>query len=456
MAAGLDERRLLGAEALGRGLECLSRFAQRLHDMPRGAVRVVGTNTLRRARNGEAFRLAAELALGHRVEVIAGREEARLIYLGVAHALAGDRRRRLVVDIGGGSTEFIVGEGFEPEHRESLYMGWVSVTAEFFADGRIDKSRMRAAELAARVELEPVEAQFRAARWEAAVGCSGTIRAIGEVLEAAGWSEGGITRSGLRKLRKALVEAGSEQALSLKELKDDRKPVFAGGVAVLCAVFEALAIEQMTVSEMALREGLMYDLLGRFQHDDVRGATVHALAERYSVDAAQAGRVRDAALACLAQVAESWALAGEDEAEVLRWAAELHEIGLAVSHNQYHKHGGYLLENADMAGFSRQEQARLAVLVRGHRRKFPVQVLDLLPQPFATQARRLCVLLRLGVVLHRSRQQGALPDMQLHATGSELAIVFPAGWLENHPLTHADLLQEQAWLAPAGIGLTVS
>lgn len=453
LAAGLDERRLLREEAIARGLECLTRFGQRVRDMPGGSVRAVGTNTLRAARNGEAFRLAAELALGHRIEVIAGREEARLIYLGVAHALAGDRRRRLVVDIGGGSTECIIGEGFEPLHRESLYMGCVSMTGAHFADGRIDKPRFKAAELAARVELEPVEARFRAAGWESAVGCSGTVRAIEGVVKAAGWSEEGISRAGLRKLRKALMETGSLDALSFKDLREDRKPVFPGGVAVLCAVFDALGIEHMQVSDMALREGLMLDLLGRIRNEDPRAQTVRALAERYSVEWAQAARVRDTALVCLVQVAQSWELTGEDEAELLGWAAELHEIGLAVSHNQYHKHGGYLLQNADMAGFSRQEQARLAALVRGHRRKFPLEVLDALPQPYATQVRRLCVLLRLAAVLHRSRLDAALPEFRLEARDTRLRIVFPPEWLDAHPLTRADLEQERVWLAAGGMTL---
>ena len=454
LAAGLDQNRMIDEAAIARGLDCLARFGQRLRDMPRGSVRVVGTNTLRSARNGEHFRLAAEQALGHPVEVIAGREEARLIYLGVAHALAGDRRRRLVVDIGGGSTECIVGEGFEAEHRESLYMGCVSMSNRFFGDGRIDKARMKAAELAALVEIEPVAAQFRAAHWEAAVGCSGTVRAIEGVVKAQGWSSEGISRTSLRKLRRALIAAGSVDAIALKELRDDRRPVFVGGVAVLTGLFEALDIEHMTISDMALREGLMYDLIGRFRHEDVRGTTVRALAERYGADARQARRVGDTALACLAQVAAGWSLAGDNETDILRWAADLHEIGLAVSHNQYHKHGAYLLQNADMAGFSRQEQQRLAALVRGHRRKFPVQVFDTLPGPDARQARHLCVLLRLGVLLHRSRERKALPPLTLEADGAALRLVFPPGWLDRHPLTHADLAQEQGWLAPAGVTLT--
>ncbi|MDX1434619.1 MAG: exopolyphosphatase, partial [Gammaproteobacteria bacterium] len=260
LAAGLGEEKLLDEEAMLRALDCLGRFAQRLRHMPPGSVRAVGTNTLRSAHNGEEFRRRAEAVLGRPIEVIAGREEARLIYLGVAQGLGGNAERRLVVDIGGGSTELIIGRHTRPVRRESLYMGCVNMSRRFFPDGAVSRARLREAELEARVELEPHETRFRRGEWEMAVGCSGTIRAVATVCQSAGWCEHGITREALDKLRARLVDAGSVSELKLKDLREDRVPVFAGGVAVLGGIFDALGVEYMDISDMALREGLLYDL----------------------------------------------------------------------------------------------------------------------------------------------------------------------------------------------------
>ena len=453
LAAGLDDHKRLRRDAIEPALACLGRFAQRLRGMPPHAVRAVGTNTLRSARNGESFRREAQRVLGHSIEVIAGREEARLIYLGVAHALAGNGERRLVIDIGGGSTECIIGSGFTAVHRESLYMGCVSVSQRFFPEGRIDKHSMKRAVLAARVEFEPIERQYRDSGWGSAVGSSGTIRAIAAIARAAGWCEHGVDHGALRRLRRALVRARHVDALRLRELRDDRRAVLPGGVAVLSAALEALDIEHLHVSEMALREGLLFDLIGRIRHEDVRDATVERRIGRYRIDAAQGERVATAAGALHRQVAAAWGLEGEDAEQLLGWAARLHEAGLFVSHNQYHKHGAYLLGNGDMSGFSRQAQSMLASLVRGHRRKFPSSVFQQLIPEEARRARRLCVLLRIAVVLNRSRADNFLPGVAALAKGEALSLAFPPGWLDAHPLTRADLEQEQAYLAAAGIGL---
>ena len=453
LAAGLGEDKRLRRGAVERALECLHRFGQRLRDMPAGSVRAVGTNTLRSARDGEAFRREAQRVLGHPVEVIAGREEARLIYLGVAHALADNGERRLVMDIGGGSTECIVGLGFTTLYRESLYVGCVGASRRFFPGGRIDKQSMKRAVLASRVEFEPIEQLYREAGWGSAVGCSGTIRAIAAIAHAAGWCGSGITRDALRRLRRALVEAGHADAVELKELRDDRRPVLPGGVAVLSAALDALGIERLEVSEMALREGLLFDLIGRIRHEDVRDATVQRRVERYGIDAAQGERVAATAAALLRDVAAAWTLETGDAEQLLDWAARLHEAGLFVSHNQYHKHGAYLLANGDMSGFSRQAQTMLSSLVRGHRRKFPVAVFEQLAPGDARRARRLCVLLRLSVVLNRARADRFLSRVEAKAKGDALTLSFPHEWLDEHPLTRADLEQEQAYLAAAGIGL---
>lgn len=453
LAAGLNERGRLGKAAQRRALACLERFGQRLRALPYGRVRVVGTNTLRRARKAEEFIAAAESALGHPIEVISGQEEARIIYLGVSHSLAPSAERRLVVDIGGGSTELIIGESFEPVHMESLYMGCVSMTRQHFPDGAITRSAVARAELAARVELEAVENRFRELGWQAAIGASGTMLAVAEVTRAARWSEGDITRPALQKLRKALIAAGHVRKLSLPGLSAERAQVFPGGVAILLAVFDALGLERMGTSEGALREGLLYDLIGRIRHEDVRERTVRALSVRYHVDERQADRVERTALACLAQVARDWDCTEAEDADMLRWAARLHEIGLAIAHSQYHKHGAYIVANSDLAGFSWREQRLLAALIRGHRRRFPEEVFAELPPSLVTRAQRLCVLLRLAVQLRHSRSDTAIPDFRLSASEKGLRLRFPKGWLERHPLTRADLAQEAQYLAEAKIEL---
>ena len=453
LAAGLGGDKRLRRDAIERALACLRRFGQRLRNIPARSVRAVGTNTLRSARNGEAFRRDAQQVLGHPIEIIAGREEARLIYQGVTHALAGDDERRLVIDIGGGSTECIVGRGFTPLHRESLYVGCVGISQRFFAHGRIDKPSMKRAVLAARVEFEPIERLYRDAGWSSAVGCSGTIKAVAAIAHTAGWCANGVTRHAMRRLRRALVEAGHVDAVRLKELRDDRRPVLAGGVAVLSAAMDAFGIEHLEVSEMALREGLLFDLIGRIRHEDIRDATVQRRAERYRIDITQGERVAATAGALLRQVAAGWELDTGGAEQLLGWAARLHEAGLFVSHNQYHKHGAYLLANSDMSGFSRQAQSMLSSLVRGHRRKFPASVFDQLTPGDARRARRLCVLLRLSVVLNRARADDFLPGIEAVGEGDVLTVAFASGWLDAHPLTRADLDQEQAYLAAAGIEL---
>jgi len=450
LGAGLDQSKRLTAEAAERTLACLERFGQRLRAMPPGTVRAVGTNTLRQMRDGEGFLGAAAGALGHPIEVIAGREEARLVYLGVAHGLAAGDERRLVVDIGGGSTELIVGEGFTPLERESLYMGCVSISRAYFPTGQLNERAMIAAETACALELRPVKTEFRDAGWQLAVGSSGTIKAVEAVCLANGWSSQGITFTALRALRKALIAARNMGKLTLAGLADERRPVFPGGVAVLMSVFKALNIEQMMVSDQALREGLLYEMLGRIRHEDVRERTVKTLRRRYKGDEQQARRVETTARALLSQVAGDWALVGSEYADMLGWAARLHEIGLAVSHSQFHKHGAYLIANSDLSGFSRQEQAVLAALVRGHRRKLPLSEFELLAQPTRGCATRLCVLLRLAVLLHRNRSPMTKPNPLLSVQDNRLLLRFPDGWLGRHPLTQAELEEEDKRLATAG------
>ncbi len=454
LASGLDQNKCLTRESMDRAVECLNRFGQRLRGIPQGSVRVAGTNTLRLARNAAQFVAEAEEALGHPVDVIGGREEARLIYLGVAHGLAARDERRLVFDIGGGSTELIAGTGFHSTQRESLHVGCVTLSSAYFGDGRIKKKRMSAAEIQAELALQPVVARFRRAGWDRAIGCSGTVRTVRDIVQAQGWCKHGITRSALAKLREAMIAGGHVDALAPLGVGLDRRPIFPGGVAILHALYELLDIDRLNVSDQAMREGLLYDLVGRIQHTDVRTQTVQALASRWTVDVAHAERVKASALEFLRQLVDSWDLRGEDYADRLGWAADLHEIGLSIAHGQYHKHGAYVVGNADLAGFSRREQAALAALIRGHRRKFPSAEFDALPRRLVQSSKGLCVLLRLAALLHRARSDAPAPEVRLAAADDTLQIHFPAGWLDAHPLTLADLEQEAGYLKAAGVALS--
>ncbi|MDM8547237.1 exopolyphosphatase [Candidatus Venteria ishoeyi] len=456
LAAGLDEQKNISQEAQDRAIACLERFGQRLRAMPAGSVRAVGTNTLRSAHNAEEFLNRAEAALGHPIDIIAGREEARLIYLGVAHGMDSPPQEQcLVMDIGGGSTEFIIGEGFETRRRESLYMGCVTMSQRWFGNGKITAKNMRRAEISALSELQPIAAEYRARGWQRVIGASGTIKAIGKVVEAEGWSDEGITPKALKKLREALVDMGEIDKISLKDLKSERFPVFPGGVAVLSGAFEALKIEHMTVSDSALREGLVYEMLGRFRQEDIRTHTIKHLQKRYNIDTEQAKAVSDTARLLLEKAAEDWNLEIEAPQRLLCWAAQLHEMGLIVAHNQYHKHGEYLLLHSDLAGFSRQEQTLLATLVRAHRRKLPTDSFNSLPENDQLTALRLCILLRIAVLLNRNRSHAPMPEFHLTAKKSQLNLAFPEDWLQAHPLTQDELENEQHYLSNTGIELVI-
>jgi exopolyphosphatase/guanosine-5'-triphosphate,3'-diphosphate pyrophosphatase len=456
LAAGLDESEKLSGKVCRRSLVTLERFGQRLRNIPPDNVRTVGTSTLRRARNSEAFLADAQAALGHPIEVISGREEARLIYLGVAHSSAQDTGRRLVVDIGGGSTELIIGQQFDALRTESLDMGCVGTSREFFPDGAIDARRMRKAEMAARQELEGVEESYRRLGWDSAIGASGTVRNVWQVLHDQAWSRKGITAKGVKKLREALIQAGHAERLDLRGLQPARAPVFAGGVAILSAIFDALGVKTMSCSDGALREGLLYDLIGRLGHQDVREATIDNLARRYRAEEDQAQRVAASAGFLLGRVADAWDLGEQRYTHLLEWAARLHEIGLDIAHSEYHRHGAYILRNADLPGFSRQEQAEVAALVHVHRRKFDLHQFDDLPRNHRSRLLTLAILLRIAVVLHRGRLDVDLAGVHVEAGESWLRLEFARKWLSEHPLTEADLTREKAYLKAAGVELNIS
>ena len=446
LAGGLTDDKLLDEATQARALECLQRFGERLRGLSPEAVRCVGTSALRVARNADTFIPKAELALGHPIEIVAGREEARLIYLGVAHSLPASPERRLVVDIGGGSTEFIIGHGLKPHERESLHMGCVNFTKRFFADGSVDKATLKAAEMAARVEVERIAREFSRDNWQHAVGSSGTARALREILEQCGWSVRGITADGLAKLRSQMVKAGHVDALDLPGLSRDRVPVIAGGFAIMAGLFAELGIEQMDVAETAMREGILYDLLGRFHQQDMREATVDEFTRRYHIDPQQAARVKRVALKLLAACGGG----NENDLRFLDWAARLHEIGLSVSHGGYHRHAGYILENADMPGFSRTEQARLALLARAQRGAL-VKLPDFAAGVVSDNDRLLVWLLRQAVILCRSRAEPRLPEVKVEASNKRFRLTLPEGWLARRPLTQRALEEEAVHWQVVGV-----
>ena len=456
LAAGVAENGRIDKEAAARALACLQRFGQRLRDMRADSVRVVGTNALRLAHRKQAFLERAREALGHPIEIISGMEEARLIYGGVAHTMPSEPGKRLVVDIGGGSTELIIGEGLAPLDLESLQMGCVSLSERFFRDGKISAKRMAGARLAARLELEPVQAAFRRRGWDRSAGSSGTVRAIGEAIRELDNQAVLITPAGLERVIAYLTEAGHVRELKLAALTEDRRPVFPGGVAILTEVFAGLNLKEMRMAEGAMREGLLYDMVGRYTDEDARDRTVRGMQQRYHVDFAQAERVEATALNFLEQTRDTWKLQGDPPADLaLKWASRLHEIGLDVSHSGYHRHGAYLLENADMQGFSREEQRLLARTVGGHRRKLDLDGMEELVPPWDRNAVYLVIILRLAVLLHRGRSPAALPPIALTPGSKSLELRFPARWLNDYPLTWADLQQEVDYLRVAGIRLRV-
>jgi len=389
LGSGLTAQGMLTEQIQQRALECLERFGQRLRHLPHGNVRVVGTNTLRAAKNSGPLLIKAMEALGHPIEIISGIEEARLIYQGVSLGLPSDGRRRMVMDIGGGSTEYIIGVDRTPLQKESLRMGCVSMSMAHFADGKITPKRFRKAVICAETELEPFQHLYRSEHGSSAIGASGTLKATQKLLQSRGLSRRGISREGLNKLVEQVLSAGRMTPALFPDLNPERYPSFVGGLSIIKATFDILEIEHMDVSEGALREGLLQDLLGRINHEDVRDRTVHALAFRYHVEMEHARLIQGTVRELFAQINLPSEMEREVAAQWLDWASQVHEIGMQISHTDYHKHGAYIMDNADLPGFSRSDQQVLALLVRGHRRKFPVRLFKELPPPLEEGVKHL-------------------------------------------------------------------
>ncbi|HSV80986.1 MAG TPA: exopolyphosphatase [Ramlibacter sp.] len=441
---GLDEARNLTAAAMERGWACLARFAERLAGFQPHQVRAVATQTLREARNRDVFLARAQQILGFPIDVVSGREEARLIYQGVAHLLPQSDERRLVVDIGGRSTELILGQQFQASEMESFRVGSVAWSMKYFPHGQFTPAAFERAQIAAQALLDEALVTYAPGTWDVAYGSSGTIGAVADVLTAAGHAPGEISLDGLAWLQEELVKARSADRVRLPALKDDRRPVIGGGLSVLRAVCELLGIETMQAAQGALRHGALYDMLDREHADtDVRNTTVQRLATKFAVDAAQAGRVARVAGQLLAQL-----LAGGSADDLQRhgrklaWAAQLHEIGSLISHSDSHKHGAYILDNADAPGFSQSELHRLGLLVLGHRGKLRKLDADFSDIPFVQQL--LC--LRLAVILCHARRDPELDGLTLAGSAGTVTVTVPPAWAAAFPQS-AHLLREEtvAW-----------
>ena len=457
LSEGLTGSGDLTEPAQRRALDCLSRFGERLHDMHASSVRAAGTSTLRRARDSSGFREQAERALGHPIEVISGIEEARLIYIGVINSLPRNEGLRLVLDIGGGSTEIILGQADRPQTMESLQMGCVAVTERYFRGGVIDRENFDRARLAARLMLRPVKAFFRDTTELEAIGTSGTIIATETVARELGIIESNdLTPAALEQLIDCVLKFDNVAQLSMPGLSERRAQVWPGGLAILAELLGVLRVANLKISDGALREGLLYDHLGRLQREDARDISVRAMARRFNVDEAQAGRVAQTATDLLQQCAGQWQIDSQLAAQVIDWAARVHEIGLDISHDGFQRHGAYIVENADMPGFPRAEQKILAFLIANQRRQINTMNCEILPQAWRIRSIRLALLLRLAVLLNRSRSTQELPQVRLTVGDDFLALDFPDGWLEANPLTIADLDGERLCLEQIGYELLAS
>ena len=450
LASGLDDNKNIDIETQNKALECLERFGQRIQNFPAGSVRIVGTNTLRTANNSQEFILKAEKALGHPIDIIAGIEEARLIYQGVANSLGSNANSRFVMDIGGGSTEYIIGINDLAKTKESLHMGCVTVSNLFFKNGVISKKAFKRATLFAQQKLNPYQRKFNSKHWDEAIGASGSLRSIHKVLIATTWSNNGITREGLEKLVSHIINCKHIDELRLPELSDERLPVFVGGVAILYATFQKLNIEQMTVSDGALREGLVHDLLGRIYDHDIRSKTVETIAEHYHSDRRHSDRIIQTVNYILNQLDSNCCTENSKTiTQFMHWAVILHEIGRDIAHSQYHKHSAYIIENGDFAGFSRQDQQLLATLVLSHRKKFSRSRFKKLPEPWNLDTPYLCIVLRLAILLHRNRHTLKIPEFKISIQSSIIKLKFANDWLSSAPMTQTDLEIEAKYLDAA-------
>ena len=453
LANGLDRKGNLSAAKIEQAIASLEKIGQRIQHIPKTHLRVVGTNTLRKAKNAEDFIPRAEKALGKPIDIVSGREEARILYLGVSHSLPSDQGQRLVIDIGGGSTELIIGEEFEPRLRESLHMGCVSYTKKFFSDGIVSKESFNKAVLNGRRQLLPIVSRYSKEGWHNVIGASGTMRATSVVIVENGYSDYGIDEDGLNKLIDRCIELGSVDSLEkLNGLSSRRQPVFIGGLTIIKALCDSLLLDKIESCTGALREGIIYDLSGRLHHNDIRQRTLDKLANQFEVNMVQSLRVKNSIddLINVSNISLT-----SSQLDLLKWSSQLHELGLNISHSHFEKHAAYILSNADMPGFSNQEQLKLAVLVAAQRRKIKRDWVKKLSDYQYQKLLPLIIILRLAIIINRPRANCLNEVEKINFSENTIKLKFKKGWLENHPLTHADIKSEAKYLTALNIDYVI-
>lgn len=459
LRSGLDKNGYLTEKAFTSGIECLAKFGQLLKNIPSSQVRAVGTNTLRNAKNSHDFLAQAQEHLGHDIDVISGEEEARLIFLGVSHGLPNNHKQHLIIDIGGGSTEFIIGKDFKHKHLSSTEMGCVSISQLFFEGCEISNSSLTKATNYCRRILKPHSYKLIKKNWDDAIGASGSIKSIGNMLKENNITNGEITLDGMLNIQKTLIKAGSiEKAINqgLKALKEERIPVFIGGLIILIAAFQELKISKMLVSDHALREGLIYDNLGRLNQKDVRESSVTALQTKLRADDKHAAKIATTAKNLLDDFKKTEKLKDQHLplSQLLSWAAKLHEVGMSLSYKRYRQHSAYLVKNSELAGFSQQEQQILATIVQNHQGKFNNLAFEHFSKKQQIKLITLTLILRIAVLLHRNRKNNNI-DLHLKTDKQTFTLFFNQQWLDSHPLTCEDLEAEAKQFEKLGFKLYI-
>ena len=452
---GLGTDGALSEEAMQRGLDTLKVIAESLQGFEPECVRVVATHALRKASNAKAFLNAAKKIFPFPIEVISGAEEARLIYQGVAHTNH-QEGQRLVVDIGGGSTEFIIGEGFDTKVLRSLQMGCVSYTNRYFKQGELKPKAFNKAITSAQQELEMIDKKYKQIGWNTCIGTSGTIKIIIELATQLDSTnrENHVCLTDLLTLMDLCCAAGNSKDLQIQGLTDDRRPVFAAGLAILIAIFKSLDIQEMEYSQDALREGLLYEMEEHLTYPDIRQRSAESLATRYDVDVEQAKRVLSTTMALHQQCKKAWKIDNKELKNMLAWSALLHEVGLQINTRGIQRHSGYILQNIELPGFGQEQQNLLATLTRFYRKKIKVAEIPEFTLLAQDQVYRLIALLRLGVLLNIKRQDDILPEFSVKAEGDKLHIQFPDEWLEQKPVFSADIERESDYIKELGLKLS--
>jgi exopolyphosphatase/guanosine-5'-triphosphate,3'-diphosphate pyrophosphatase len=451
LAAGLEKGRL-SQEAIDRGVAALKQFATTLQDFHADKVKVVATYTLRKSKNLDEFLAQAAEVFPYPIEVISGQEEARLIYQGVAHYMHHEDNR-LVIDIGGGSTELIIGQGFKPLRLTSRNMGSASFSKRFFGDGKITDKAFKCAMIRAEQELEAVHSGFMQAGWQTCLGTSGTIKSLCTIIESNFGSQQ-LTYENLKWLQAEFIKAGHVDTLNLAGLSDDRKASICGGLAILLAIFELFKLQSLSYCDYALREGLLHEMQESLKQGDIRTTTITSFCKRFNIDESHALLIQNSIRYIYQSLKKDWGLKNDEHLSLLLWAAQLHEIGLSINSSGIHKHSAYIVENSQLPGFTQQQQRLLACLIRFHRKKIRDDELPALKQVSVRKLAYLITILRLAILLNQKRQPDYLPNYQVIATSeNSLKLQFPRDWFEEQALLNADLELEQQYLEKITINL---